>query len=61
MPRKLRFIPEGGAVVEVTCRTEQGRFPLKPTDELNPIIIASQPTASYYLERVTGRTKAFLD
>jgi len=39
MARKLRFIPEGGAVVEVTCRTIQGRFLLKPTEELGPIII----------------------
>ena len=39
MARKLRFIPEGGAVVEVTCRTLQGRFLLKPTEELGPIII----------------------
>jgi len=39
MARRLRFIPEGGALVEVTCRTMQGRFLLKPSDELKSIII----------------------
>lgn len=37
--RRLRFIPEGGALVEVTCRTLQGRFLLKPTEELKSIVI----------------------
>lgn len=39
MSRRLRFIPEGGALVEVTCRTIQGRFLLKPTDDLRTIIV----------------------
>ena len=39
MARRIRFIPEGGALVEVTCRTVQGRFLLKPTRELKPIVI----------------------
>jgi len=39
MARRLRFIPEGGALVEVTCRTVQGRFLLKPTEELKSIVI----------------------
>ena len=39
MARRLRFIPEGGALVEVTCRTVQGRFLLKPTEELKAIVI----------------------
>ena len=39
MARRLRFIPEGGALVEVTCRTIQGRFLLKPTAELKPLIL----------------------
>jgi REP element-mobilizing transposase RayT len=39
MARKLRFIPEGGALVEVTCRTIQGRFLLRPSPELNEIIL----------------------
>lgn len=39
MGRKLRYIPEGGALVEVTCRTLQGRFLLKPTDEIRPIVL----------------------
>ena len=26
MGRKLRYLPEGGALVEVTCRTLQGRL-----------------------------------
>ena len=39
MSKRLRFIPEGGALVEVTCRTIQGRFLLKPSEELRPIVI----------------------
>jgi REP element-mobilizing transposase RayT len=39
MARRLRFIPESGALVEVTCRTVQGRFLLKPTEELKTIVI----------------------
>lgn len=39
MGRRLRFIPENGALVEVTCRTLQGRFLLKPTRELVKIVI----------------------
>ena len=39
MARRLRFIPEGGALVEVTCRTIQGRFLLRPSLELNSITI----------------------
>ncbi len=38
MPRPLRFIPEQ-ALVEVTCRTVQGRFLLRPSRELNEIIV----------------------
>jgi REP element-mobilizing transposase RayT len=37
MGRKLRYIPEGGALVEVTCRTLQGRLLLRPSSELNDI------------------------
>ena len=37
--RRLRFIPEGGALVEVTCRTVQGRLLLKPSEELNSIVL----------------------
>ena len=39
MARRLRFIPEGGALVEVTCRTVQSRFLLRPSPELNDIIV----------------------
>ncbi len=37
MGRKLRYIPDGGALVEVTCRTLQGRPLLRPSPELNDI------------------------
>ena len=37
MGRKLRYIPEEGALVEVTCRTLQGRLLLRPSPELNDI------------------------
>ncbi len=39
--RRLRFIPEGGALVEVTCRTIQGRFLLKPTPMLNELVVGA--------------------
>jgi REP element-mobilizing transposase RayT len=39
MGRPLRFIPEGGALVEVTCRTIHGRFLFRPSQELNEIIV----------------------
>jgi len=38
MPRSIRFIPEGGALVEVTDRTVQARFLLVPSRELNEIV-----------------------
>jgi hypothetical protein len=38
MARKLRFVPDGGALVEVTCRTLHGRLLLRPSLELNGII-----------------------
>jgi len=37
--RRLRFIPEGGALVEVTCRTIHSRFLLRPGPELNNIVV----------------------
>jgi REP element-mobilizing transposase RayT len=39
MSRKLRFIPEGGSLVETTCRTLQGRLLLRPSPQLNDIIL----------------------
>jgi len=39
MSRKLRFIPPGGALVEVTCRTQQRRFLLRPSRELNETVV----------------------
>ena len=39
MSRRLRFIPEGGALVEVTCRSIQGRFLLKPSPALNELVV----------------------
>lgn len=39
MGRRLRFIPEGGSLVEVTCRTVQGRYLLRPDEESRDIIL----------------------
>lgn len=39
MPRRLRFIPPEGALVEVTTRTVQSRFLLKPSRFLNLVIL----------------------
>jgi len=37
--RRLRFLPEGHSLVEVTCRTIHGRPLLQPSPELNEIIL----------------------
>ena len=37
--RRLRFIPEGGALVEVTCRTLQSRFLFRPHPRVNDIVV----------------------
>ncbi|HKI05898.1 MAG TPA: transposase [Thermoanaerobaculia bacterium] len=37
--RRLRYIPEGGALVEVTCRTVHSRFLLRPGLALNDIVV----------------------
>jgi hypothetical protein len=37
--RRLRHIPEGGALVEVTCRTIQGRLLLRPSADLNDVVV----------------------
>jgi REP element-mobilizing transposase RayT len=39
MPRRVRFVPEGGALVEVTVRTFQSRLLLRPGPALNEIIL----------------------
>ena len=39
MSRHLRFIPEGGALVEVTCRTLHSRLLFRPSPRLNQIIL----------------------
>ena len=39
MPRGLRFVPEGGALVEVTLRTIQSRLLLRPGPVANEIIL----------------------
>jgi REP element-mobilizing transposase RayT len=39
MSRKLRFVPGRGSLVEVTCRTIQGRFLLCPSPQLNDIVL----------------------
>jgi hypothetical protein len=39
MARSVRFVPEGGALVEVTVRTRQSRLLLRPSHALNEIVI----------------------
>ena len=39
MARRLRYVPPGGALVEVTCRTIQGRLLLRPSPFLSEITI----------------------
>ena len=39
MGRRLRYVPPGGSLVEVSSRTFQGRFLLRPSRELNEIVV----------------------
>lgn len=39
MPYPVRFVPPGGAVFELTSRTFQERFLLRPSDILNEIVV----------------------
>jgi REP element-mobilizing transposase RayT len=39
MGRLPRYVPPGGALVEVTTRTQDARFLLRPSDPLNDVII----------------------
>jgi REP element-mobilizing transposase RayT len=41
MSRRLRFIPEEGALVEVTCRTLHSRLLFRPSLTLNEIILGA--------------------
>jgi REP element-mobilizing transposase RayT len=41
MSRRIRFIPEGGALVEVTCGALHGRLLFRPSPVLNQIIIGT--------------------
>jgi REP element-mobilizing transposase RayT len=37
--RRLRYIPEGGALVEVTCRTLHSRFLLRPSQNVKDVVV----------------------
>jgi len=39
MSRPIRFIPEEGSLVEITCRTDQGRYLLRPDPVINDILL----------------------
>jgi REP element-mobilizing transposase RayT len=39
MSRPLRFIPEDGSLVEITCRTDQGRYLLRPDSVIDDILL----------------------
>ena len=39
MGRQTRYVPEGGALVEVTTRTQDARLLLRPDDTLNAVIV----------------------
>ena len=41
MPRRLRFIPKPGTLVEVTCRVIHGRLLLRPNPGLNQMIVGA--------------------
>ena len=39
MSRRIRFIPEEGSLVEITCRTDQGRYLLRPDPVIDDILL----------------------
>ena len=41
MSRRIRFIPDSGALVEVTCRALQSRFLLRPGPTLDAILLGA--------------------
>ncbi|HEX5719898.1 MAG TPA: hypothetical protein VF179_27335 [Thermoanaerobaculia bacterium] len=45
MSRPLRFIPEEGALVDVTCRTIHARYLLRPDLELDDILLGVRSRA----------------
>lgn len=52
MTHDLRFVPYGGALVEVTYRTIQGRYLLRPSRKVNDIVVGSLARAQRYYPRV---------
>ena len=55
MSRPLRFVPEGGALVEVTLRTIHSRFLLRPGQTINEVILGVLGRAQRkYLIRICG-------
>jgi putative transposase len=55
MSRRLRFIPEEGALVEVTCRALHSRLLFRPSRTLNEIILGALARAkSLYPVRICG-------
>src|SRR5882757_2767876 len=47
MSRRIRFIPEDGALVEVTCRALHSRLLFRPSLTLNEIIIGALARAKH--------------
>ncbi len=47
MSRRIRFIPDDGALVEVTCRALQSRFLLRPGPTLDAIILGALARAHH--------------
>lgn len=41
MPRRLRYVPQPGTLIEVTCRVIQGRMLLTPNRPLNEMIVGT--------------------
>lgn len=56
MPRQTRWIPPGGSLVEITNRTIQARHLLKPSRELNEILLGIVGRA----QRMTGMKICYL-
>jgi hypothetical protein len=63
MSRPLRFIPEGGSLVEITCRTDQGRYLLRPDPVIDDILLGvlGRDIDYLYESRLPGETEPVQD
>ncbi len=63
MSRPIRFIPEDGSLVEITCRTDQGRYLLRLDPVIDDILLGvlGRDIDYLYESRLPGETEPVQD